>query len=97
MPAQAPAALALSAGCRLTWHETAPCLPQPENWPERHPYPDRVQEHVSAHGTHAFYESVELRKECCAIRKVEPLRRALQGRSAWITGQRREQPRFHAE
>ncbi len=55
------------------------------------PDPDRVQAHVQQHGAHAFYDSVELRKECCQIRKVEPLRRALTGRSAWITGQRREQ------
>lgn len=50
-----------------------------------------VDAYVAAHGAHAFYESVELRKACCAIRKVEPLRRTLAGRSAWITGQRREQ------
>jgi len=55
------------------------------------PDPEAVREHVQAHGTHAFYESVELRKACCGIRKVEPLRRALAGHSAWITGQRREQ------
>src|SRR3546814_17818484 len=48
-----------------------------------------VQAHVQAHGAHAFYESVELRKACCQIRKVEPLKRALAGRGAWITGQRR--------
>jgi len=42
-------------------------------------------------GAYAFYESVELRKACCQIRKVDPLKRALQGRGAWITGQRREQ------
>lgn len=50
-----------------------------------------VAAHVARHGTHAFYESVELRKACCEIRKVEPLRRALVGRGAWITGQRRAQ------
>lgn len=50
-----------------------------------------VDAHVGAHGAHAFYESLELRKECCGIRKVEPLNRALNGRSAWITGQRRDQ------
>ncbi|HRD94639.1 MAG TPA: phosphoadenosine phosphosulfate reductase family protein, partial [Accumulibacter sp.] len=37
------------------------------------------------HGINAFYESVELRKGCCHIRKVEPLQRALAGRKAWIT------------
>ena len=42
-------------------------------------------------GFYSFRESVENRKECCAIRKVEPLGRALQGMDAWITGLRREQ------
>jgi phosphoadenosine phosphosulfate reductase len=49
-----------------------------------------VEEYVATHGRDAFYGSVELRKRCCEIRKVEPLRRALAGRRAWITGQRRE-------
>jgi len=55
------------------------------------PDPEAVRAHVQAHGAYAFYDSVELRKACCGIRKVEPLRRTLAGRSAWITGQRREQ------
>ncbi|MDN5842525.1 MAG: phosphoadenylyl-sulfate reductase [Alcaligenaceae bacterium] len=55
------------------------------------PNPGDVQAHVAEHGEFGFYESVELRKACCHIRKVEPLHRALVGRSAWITGQRREQ------
>jgi phosphoadenosine phosphosulfate reductase len=50
-----------------------------------------VEAYVAQHGAHGFYESVELRKSCCQIRKVEPLRRALRGRGAWVTGQRREQ------
>lgn len=50
-----------------------------------------VQAHVAEHGEFGFYESVELRKACCAIRKVQPLRLALEGHSAWLTGQRREQ------
>jgi len=50
-----------------------------------------VKKHVDEHGAYAFYESIALRKECCNIRKVEPLRRALAGRGAWVTGQRREQ------
>jgi phosphoadenosine phosphosulfate reductase len=50
-----------------------------------------VDAYVKEHGAHAFYESVSLRKACCEIRKVIPLRRALAGRPAWITGQRREQ------
>ena len=42
-------------------------------------------------GFYSFRESVENRKECCGIRKVEPLRRALKGLDAWITGLRRAQ------
>ena len=42
-------------------------------------------------GFYSFRESVENRKECCAIRKVEPLNRALKGLSAWVTGLRRSQ------
>jgi phosphoadenosine phosphosulfate reductase len=46
---------------------------------------------VTQHGINAFYDSVELRKRCCAIRKLAPLQRALQGKALWITGLRREQ------
>ena len=55
------------------------------------PDPQAVQEHVVLHGAFAFYESIELRKACCGIRKVEPLRRVLEGHSAWLTGQHRDQ------
>lgn len=51
----------------------------------------QVEEYVAKNGVNGFYESVELRKDCCHIRKVEPLRRALSGKRAWITGIRREQ------
>lgn len=57
----------------------------------QHPRQAAVDAHVAEHGAYAFYESVELRRACCQLRKVEPLGRALAGRSAWITGQRREQ------
>lgn len=50
-----------------------------------------VADYVKQHGANAFYESVELRKACCFVRKVEPLRRALSQADAWITGQRRAQ------
>jgi phosphoadenosine phosphosulfate reductase len=50
-----------------------------------------VEAYVRDHGANAFYESVDLRKACCRIRKVEPLARALTGKSAWITGLRRAQ------
>jgi len=50
-----------------------------------------VDAYVEKKGLNAFYDSVELRKECCNIRKVEPLGRALKGKKAWVTGQRRAQ------
>ena len=56
-----------------------------------------VAEYVSANGLNAFYNSVELRRECCRIRKVEPLGRALAGKKAWITGQRRAQSTTRAQ
>ncbi|CAB3672267.1 phosphoadenylyl-sulfate reductase [Achromobacter pestifer] len=56
-----------------------------------------VEQHVAEHGAYGFYESVELRKACCQIRKVEPLKRALAGRGAWITGQRRQQSTTRGE
>ena len=54
------------------------------------PDPQAVAQYVTQHGRDAFYGDLELRKRCCAIRKVEPLKRALAGKRAWITGQRRE-------
>jgi phosphoadenosine phosphosulfate reductase len=51
---------------------------------------------VSRHGRDAFYGDLELRQRCCEIRKVQPLRRALAGKRAWITGQRREHSPFRA-
>ena len=56
-------------------------------------FPDakRVEELVNTKGPNSFYESVENRKECCFIRKVEPLNRALKGAAIWITGLRAEQ------
>ncbi|TXI17779.1 MAG: phosphoadenylyl-sulfate reductase [Nitrosomonas sp.] len=51
----------------------------------------QIEAYVAQYGINGFYESVELRKACCHIRKVEPLRRALQSKCAWITGLRREQ------
>lgn len=56
-------------------------------------YPDAtaLQEFVSAKGPNSFYESVENRKNCCYIRKVEPLQRALKDNAIWITGIRAEQ------
>ena len=50
-----------------------------------------VQHLLNAKGPNSFYESVENRKECCFIRKVAPLTKALKGNSVWITGLRAEQ------
>ena len=61
------------------------------------PQAQAVSEYVVRFGRDAFYESAELRKQCCAIRKVEPLKRALAGKQAWITGMRREQSAARAE
>jgi phosphoadenosine phosphosulfate reductase len=50
-----------------------------------------VEKLITEKGPNSFYDSVENRKECCRIRKVEPLKRALNGASVWITGVRAEQ------
>ena len=62
-------------------------------------FPDykSVESYVTEHGPNAFYDSVDLRKRCCYIRKVEPLKRALAGKKAWITGLRREQSQTRDE
>lgn len=55
------------------------------------PVEDSVITFVDRHGVAAMYRSIELRKACCSIRKLEPLSRMLAGRTAWVTGLRREQ------
>ena len=56
-------------------------------------YPDTlsIEQFVTHNGPNAFYDSVDLRKQCCGIRKVAPLNRALAGKKAWLTGMRRSQ------
>ena len=61
------------------------------------PEPAALETYVRENGLNAFYDSVEMRKECCRIRKVEPLNRALAGNKAWITGQRRAQSTTRSE
>jgi phosphoadenosine phosphosulfate reductase len=56
-----------------------------------------VERLVAANGINSFYESVNKRKACCAVRKLEPLARALAGKAAWITGQRAAQAVTRAE
>lgn len=56
-------------------------------------FPDagEVEEMVNSKGINLFYQSIENRKQCCGIRKIKPLKRALKGIDAWITGLRKEQ------
>jgi phosphoadenosine phosphosulfate reductase len=61
------------------------------------PVQESVVHFVGREGKDAMYRSIELRKACCQIRKVEPLERALAGHRAWITGLRREQSPARAE
>ena len=72
-----------------TWRQTLETYQKPIHafYPQGAP----LQEYVTKNGPNAFYESQELRKGCCYIRKVEPLQRALKGRKIWITGLRAEQ------
>lgn len=73
---------ALLPAARRFWHrEIAEYRPQTQ----------AVDDYLRDFGKYAFYESVELRRRCCHIRKIEPLNRALAGADAWLSGQRRSQ------
>jgi phosphoadenosine phosphosulfate reductase len=61
------------------------------------PVQESVIHFLGREGKDPMYRSIALRKECCAIRKLEPLARALEGQKAWITGLRREQSNARAE
>jgi phosphoadenosine phosphosulfate reductase len=61
------------------------------------PVNESVVQFVAREGKDAMYKSIELRKTCCHIRKMEPLSRALAAKDAWITGLRREQSGARAE
>jgi len=61
------------------------------------PVEEAVVQFVAKEGLDAMYKSMDLRKACCGIRKMEPLERALKGKEAWITGLRREQSGARAE
>ena len=61
------------------------------------PVQEAVIQFVRHKGQNAIYQSIDLRKECCGIRKMEPLARALAGKTAWITGLRQEQSAARAE
>ena len=55
------------------------------------PDSEEIEEMVATKGINLFYDSIESRKLCCGLRKIKPLKRALKGLDAWITGLRREQ------
>lgn len=56
-----------------------------------HPQGDKLAAHVADAGINGFYYSKEARTDCCFVRKVEPLGRALEGAEAWVTGLRADQ------
>ena len=56
-----------------------------------YPEAETLGAYIAENGPNAFYASVALRRQCCYVRKVEPLTRALKGNSVWITGMRAEQ------
>ncbi|MEZ5477433.1 MAG: phosphoadenylyl-sulfate reductase [Thiolinea sp.] len=62
-----------------------------------YPQTEALESYVTANGINAMYDSVALRKECCHIRKIEPLNRALQGAEVWITGLRAAQSNYRAD
>ncbi|TYB32972.1 MAG: phosphoadenylyl-sulfate reductase [Flexistipes sinusarabici] len=59
-------------------------------------FPDcrELEEFITKEGVNCFYKSRELRNECCRIRKVEPMKRAVKGKSIWISGLRKQQSSF---
>jgi phosphoadenosine phosphosulfate reductase len=61
------------------------------------PTTEKVIAFVKTHGQDAMYRSIDLRKACCQVRKLEPLAEALKGQRAWVTGLRREQSNNRAE
>ena len=61
------------------------------------PVAEAVVQFVAREGQDAMYKSIELRKACCGIRKLEPLARALAGQAAWVTGLRKEQSGARAD
>ena len=62
-----------------------------------YPQAEGTQAWVAENGINGFYNSLEARKACCYVRKVEPLKRALSGLQAWVTGMRAEQSASRAE
>ncbi|UOK41391.1 MULTISPECIES: phosphoadenylyl-sulfate reductase [Flavobacterium] len=71
-----------------TWHKTE--LHYSQKIKSFYPNTENLEIFINERGINPFYESQELRKQCCHIRKVGPLQRALAGASVWITGLRAE-------
>ncbi|MEP7320269.1 MAG: phosphoadenylyl-sulfate reductase [Saprospiraceae bacterium] len=67
-----------------TWSRTLEKYKRPIK--SYHPQENSLAQFIEVHGPNSFYESVDNRKQCCFIRKVEPLQRALAGKKIWITG-----------
>lgn len=79
----------LFAETYYVWNRTLEIYKQPIY--AYYPQSDLLQDMVNQKGPNSFYDSVDNRKECCHIRKIEPLKRALAGNTVWITGIRAEQ------
>ena len=71
-----------------TWSATLEKYRQPIR--AYYPQAAALENFIVENGPNSFYESVDLRKQCCHLRKVEPLQRALRGQQVWITGIRTE-------
>ena len=81
----------LTGGHRVWEHPFAPTLRYGQPIAVYAPQQDSVEKLLAAKGPNSFYASVADRQECCRIRKVEPLGRALAEQQAWVTGIRAEQ------
>lgn len=71
-----------------TWHKTE--LHYHQKIKTFYPHNESLEAFINESGINPFYESQELRKQCCHIRKVEPLQRAIKEAKVWITGVRAE-------
>lgn len=56
-----------------------------------YPQAEALERYVQTYGINGFYQGIEPRRSCCEIRKIEPFKRGIAGRKAWVTGVRREQ------
>ena len=61
------------------------------------PQAGAVEHYICLNGINGFYESITQRQQCCEVRKLDPLKRALHGKDAWLTGLRRTQSTTRAQ